>query len=34
LEYLSNQEQVEEYIKYINVFFGKDEKDRFKGFLE
>ncbi len=34
LENLSNKKQVEEYIKYINVFFGKDEKDRFKEFLE
>lgn len=34
LENLSNKKQVEEYMKCINIFFGKDEKDRFKEFLE
>lgn len=34
LENLSNKKQVEEYIKYISVFFGKEEEDRFKEFLE
>jgi len=29
LESLSNQEQVEDYLKYIDVIFGKKEKDRF-----
>jgi len=27
---LSNQERVEEFIKYFNVFFGKEEKNRFE----
>ena len=34
LENLSDQKQVENYLKYISFFFGKEEKDRFKEFLE
>jgi len=34
LENLSNQELVVDYIKYINVFFGQEEKDRFEEYFE
>lgn len=34
LENLSDKKQVGEYVKYINVFFGKDEKGRFEELLE
>jgi hypothetical protein len=34
LENLSDQKQVDDYLKYISFFFGKEEEDRFKEFLE
>jgi len=34
LENLSDQRQVENYLKYIGFFFGKEEENRFKEFLE
>ena len=34
LEILSDQKQVNNYLKYIGFFFGKEEKERFREFLE
>ena len=33
-ETLSNHKRVDDYLNYINVFFGKEEKDRFEKYLD
>lgn len=32
LEIISNQDHIEDYLKYLNVFFGKEEKNIFENF--